>query len=403
MSSTPQKSQLVPAIAVALALSAGLAIGAWALWPELSSADVLLFFSLVGSFFAVEVVPLPMPRGASFRLVGGVAVAAILITEPALATAAYLAGGSIALLLEQSDRVRAHAVNLGRRLLTMLVIGVAYYYVVDGQTVDARSLTSMVIALVAGALFIVADVVGWAFTNEGSGGRGGRGARSLLQLFGGVYLGQVSVGVVLAVVYPSLGALAFLVLVVLMLTMQHTFGLLLRIRTAYTRTVSALSRVAEMSEGGNTGHGERVAAVAAGVGRRLGLDSATLERLTLASLVHDIGLISMDEDDESRSDKRAIALSSGELVSRVSFLAGLSPIVRRHYLPYEDYLDLRETDGLLSRILHIACEFDEVASAPGAPDEHHRALDVLLQSTERGEFDPSVIAALRESVDSGEV
>ena len=53
--------------------------------------------------------------------------------------------------------------------------------------------------------------------------------------------------------------------------------------------------------------------------------------------------------------------------------------------------------------LHAACEFDELTSTPGAAADHHHALDVLLQSAGSGEFDPLVVKALRESVDSGEV
>ena len=123
----------------------------------------------------------------------------------------------------------------------------------------------------------------------------------MIRLVGGMYSGQASVGIVLAVVLAPMGVTAIFVLVALMMVMKLAFALQLQIRTAYTRTVGVLATLAETAHTETQGHSERVAELASDMGRRLHLRQTQLKRLSLAALLHDIGAVGADlEADAGR-------------------------------------------------------------------------------------------------------
>lgn len=392
------------AVRVAAAITfASLAAAAVICSLDEGTEALFLLTTMVLAVLTVEYVSLPMPQGGRFRLVAGVAIAGIMLLDVGSVTLVYAAGTAAAIVMDQDDeRLSFHILNGFRRTATTATIALLYSSVLHGVLPRPDQIGTIVPAVIAAVSFLALDVTGWIIVDRGLLGSSlPRSVSGVLQLLGGVYLGQVSVGIVLAVVYPRLGAVSVVVLVTLMLIMQHTFGLLLRVRAAYTRTVSALAKAVEMSEGERIGHCERVAASAAVIGRRLGLAGPVIERLTLAALVHDIGRISIPVG-KSSLEPRILAHSGARLVSEVSFLAAVAPVVRKQYLDNQEYLDQRDTDGLLARIIRAACDYDCLLLNESGGLASSEAI-VRMKQGIPNTYDPEVIAALEYAGDSGEI
>lgn len=156
-----------------------------------------------------------------------------------------------------------------------------------------------------------------------------------------VYLGHVSTGVVIVLLFDAMGYVGLVVMVTLVLMMQNSFNLLLRIRTAYQETIQALVLAAEIQVPGEKGHAHRVAEIATATGRRLGLRSKELETLGYAALLHDIGKIGADVDKAYTSLDHAQV--GADIVEQIPFVRSAADIVRAH----EDSAESVATGGNL--------------------------------------------------------
>ncbi len=381
--------------AVILLILGGLSTVALTAFPSSRADFFSLILPLALSFAAMELTPLPLPRGEQFRLDAGVAVAAMLLLDPLAAGLTALAGSALGILLVRFGSTRVHdLVDVLRTGLTVYAAASIWSYAGLSSAVDPVYLASWASALGLGLVYMALDLIGWTILETRvPEARTPRSLGSLLGLLGSVYLGQISAGVAIAVVQESLGVLAILALLLLVLIMQHTFGLLLRVRAAYTMTVSALSRVAEMSQELPPGHGERVADTSARIGRALGLSPTVLERLTLAALLHDIGGVRGVPNDGAniRVAERQQASAGATLISRVNFLSSLAPVIARHASPYSEFIETQDTDGLLARIIHVASDFDCLTSDPA--HDSATAVDIMKRGVGQ-EYDPRALEAI---------
>ena len=151
------------------------------------------------------------------------------------------------------------------------------------------------------------------------------------------------------------------------------------------------------------------------IGQAIGLSAEELERLTTASLLHDIGklgvpdLILRKPETLTRDERRVIEKHSAEgakILSHVSELAGLAPIVLHHHEWYngEGYPQglKGEAIPLLSRIITVADSYDTMVT----PLPHRQAMtheDALdeLRRYSGIQFDPDLVEALFESASGG--
>jgi putative nucleotidyltransferase with HDIG domain len=123
-----------------------------------------------------------------------------------------------------------------------------------------------------------------------------------------------------------------------------------RVRKTHLATIAALSRSMEAKDGYTGGHTERVAEIAVGLARRLGVWGADLEAIEIGALLHDIGKIGIPE---------AILHKPGPLTDEEWV------VIRRHPLISEYIL---EDIGLDSIVLQIARSSHERIDGRGYPD-----------------------------------
>ena len=147
-------------------------------------------------------------------------------------------------------------------------------------------------------------------------------------------------------------------------------------RGAYVGAIRALALALDARDPYTAGHSERVSAISAAVGQRLGLDDDDLDVLRLGALLHDIGKIGISDDvlrkpgaltaEEFEAIKEH-PTTGARILRSVPFLAPHLPIVELHHerpdgKGYPHGL-LADEIPMHARIVHVADAFDAITSA----------------------------------------
>lgn len=359
---------------------------------------------------ALEALPMRLPQGASLSVSVGVAIVSLVSLNPLSALAVQAGGQCLAAALadpvpDGRDTLRAilrRTLALGGALLVVENIPV----VPGGLVVGSGNV--ILVLMLAGAVYTVVDLYAFAVLESAIAGASVvQNMTRLLSLVGWVYLSQLSVGVVFVVVQHGLGLLAAPILLLLMLLLQSSFALLLRVRTAYVSTVGALARLAERQSPENAGHAERVASLCAAIGRRMRLPHESLEALSFAATLHDVGYLKVSGTGMPEVFGRGldpIASEAGaSIIEGVDFLAPATRVLRAHATCAngDAVVDTRSVDCMLAAVLESGCIFDHRVRHGGiAPMSD--ALAVVAESPMVRDF-PAIHVALSDLVARGEV
>jgi len=155
------------------------------------------------------------------------------------------------------------------------------------------------------------------------------------------------------------------------------------------------------------GHGERVAALAEAVARRLGWSEEKLDELRYAALLHDIGKVSVSADilskrapltPEERVEVQSHPVAGAKLLEGIRSAAAALPYVLHHHERwdgggYPDGLKGKEIP-IEARVLAVADAFDAMTS----PRPYRRSFPIerALDEIDRcagSQFDPEIAAA----------
>lgn len=167
--------------------------------------------------------------------------------------------------------------------------------------------------------------------------------------------------------------------------------------------VSALDSHLEFHQG----HSHRVAQLSNRVGRALGLDDATMQRLHFASLLHDIGMLKLNRTQQMNPktcDKHTIIGS--RMLGRIRLWKDLAPIIKHHHewwdgSGYPEGISQAEIP-FESRIIAVCDAFERMTSASGYGEA--RSLEDALAELDQcksTQFDPEVVAAFHGLAEAG--
>ncbi|MBE1587442.1 HD-GYP domain-containing protein [Nonomuraea angiospora] len=212
-----------------------------------------------------------------------------------------------------------------------------------------------------------------------------------------------SSGVLLALATHSMDLVALLVFAAPLLVTQVAFRKYAGIRATYLQTVRALSRVTEVGGYVEPGHSRRVSRLAVAIGRELGMSEPELLELEYASLMHDIGQLSLrdpipggatvlTEPDQARR----IAELGAEVIRQTGVLDRVAEVVRRQCDPITD------DPPLSSRIIKVANAYDDLVGPSTDRDRAGAALERIRLSSGSA-YDPHAIEALTRVIDRGRV
>src|SRR5437764_11837801 len=148
---------------------------------------------------------------------------------------------------------------------------------------------TLVHVVVAGVAFLGADFVARNW-------RAGPGSAPVsLRRAVPVYLSLVCAAGLTAVAYRDGGELWSLVALLPLVLTKFAFDRYAAAEQAYQQTIKALSIVPEVAGVTPLGHGERSAAYAVALARRLGLSDDATRRVATAARLHHIGYVTLDD------------------------------------------------------------------------------------------------------------
>jgi putative nucleotidyltransferase with HDIG domain len=113
------------------------------------------------------------------------------------------------------------------------------------------------------------------------------------------------------------------------------------------------------------GHGQRVALLANRVGRRLGMGDQELSRLHFAALLHDIGMLKLDRNQQmTRASCEKHCVLGHRMLSRIRLWRELAPIVYHHHEWFDGsgYPDRKAGRVPASRIIALCDAVDSITS-----------------------------------------
>ncbi|MDS1272069.1 HD domain-containing protein [Lipingzhangella sp. LS1_29] len=291
-------------------------------------------------------------------------------------------------------------VDLARRLLLVALLAVLFRPLVPYLGVDPPNwwltLTAMAVLLVItwtldfmGAAWVRAQRLrtryGAALADEWT-------AHSVI----GVAIG--SSGILIALASSVMGVTAVLVFLIPLLVTQVAFRRFAEIRRTYLQTVRALSRVTEVGGYVDHGHSRRVSQLARSLGRELGLREGQLLELEYASLMHDIGQLSLRDPVPQGAtvfappgEQRRIAELGSAVIRETGVLDAVAELVRRQCEPPEGVGDGPPPLG--SRIIKVANAFDDLLGQEPDASRVDAVVDRIRMDS-GSEYDPRVVAAL---------
>ncbi len=206
------------------------------------------------------------------------------------------------------------------------------------------------------------------------------------------YLALSPLGILIAIVYGSIGIVAVLLLMLPLMVARHTFILYMEMRNQYISTIKALTKAIDAKDHYTHGHSERVAAYVVAIASELKLPEDFQEKLEFLALMHDIGKISIPEtilnkpsrlSDDEFDLIRTHPEVGAEIIKNIKLIGEYADIVRHHH----EWIDGRGYPGgitgekisLGARIMSVADAFDAMTSARSysAPKSKQEALAEL--------------------------
>ena len=176
---------------------------------------------------------------------------------------------------------------------------------------------------------------------------------------------------------------------------------------ASVETVRAVVRMLEERDSFFKGHSTRVAGLAVEIGKQMKLDEQEIKNLELSGLLHDVGMIGMNESTmtkpETLSDEEFIrirnhTLSSKEMLKHIIYLQPVIPNVTYHHERYDGGGYPEKLKGkeipLGSRIVAVAEVYDALINVRPYRNKMAQkdAIDHITQQSGK-DFDPEVVAA----------
>lgn len=383
----------------------------WARGLSAGQAGYALLFAVFAGI--VEYVDIALPEGSSTSAVSAIGIAAILVFPLPLAVVSMVAGVSAARLLKERRIAIGEALYYAGETgivvsFAGLFMGGATYVTLGGTVPSLTSVeTARVVAVCVSYFACEVALSQLAFSVEKSG--------PFLPLFlgavkflGPIYAALASIGVLMALMYPSMGVWSAVLFMVLLLVTRQSFSLYLDIRRTYRSTIAALATAVEAESPQRQGHGERVATLAVKMARELGMHGQQLEWIGYAALLHDIGRLGVDEDSfdglmenmNVQTGEVQHAIAGADILQQVDFLRPAAEIVRFHHRPHEAERRARASEDLVAaQIVSVASFYDELTES-AAPEDQLRSREALARIKKEQSllFDPKVVRALADVV-----
>lgn len=218
-----------------------------------------------------------------------------------------------------------------------------------------------------------------------------------------VFISLVATGGLFGLMFEALGWWALPVALLPYSFAHGAFRRFQETKATYRQTIRALAQIPEAAGFNLKGHADRTAALSVAMAKDLGLSPEDVEDVEFASLMHDIGRITLNEPSvvEHGWTNDDLARWGAEIIAGAPSLDRVAGYVRRQYEPFRNPgEDSDPTVPTVARIVKIASAYD--ADRMGRGLSKLEALEELHQGAAY-EFDPEVVASLRRILESGRI
>jgi putative nucleotidyltransferase with HDIG domain len=164
-------------------------------------------------------------------------------------------------------------------------------------------------------------------------------------------------GIILTYVFNKYNFVGVLLIFFPIVLARYTFSLYIQSKTQYVQTVDTLMHAMEARDKYTEGHSQRVAEITAMIAKELKYTDTQIEKLHMASLLHDVGKIGIDDNILNKpgrltSEEYEIIKSHPEIgyniLKDIKNLEAILFIVRNHHERYDGmgYPDGKTADEL---------------------------------------------------------
>ena len=178
-------------------------------------------------------------------------------------------------------------------------------------------------------------------------------------------------------------------------------------RNFFSHVTDILVKALDMHLGFHHGHGNRVAALANRMGRLLELDDTAMQRLYFAALLHDIGMLKLDRNQQmNRSTCDRHSVLGARMLGHIRLWKDIAPAVEHHH----EWFDGSGYPGglagddipLEARVISICDAYDTMTSQDSykearMPSEAMSELETCAGT----QFDPELVACFRRAMEEG--
>ncbi len=380
-----------------LLVATGVFLGGGSVVGDIADPAGVLLWAIV--IAVAHLLDVPTPSGHRINLGIGPAVAAsILLAEPLDVAVAYSVGMALAWIVVQLRTSR-----LGRRdgdflaeTVAMAAYGLTFFWVLDAVTDDFQGGWEHLVSLAAAGTvwFLVRAIVSALVGLE----RADLSPRYLWLLAledWTVVVALISAGGLFALSWPVLQLWAFPLALVPYGFSHVAFERYDSTRITYSQTIRALAQIPEVAGLAPIGHSYRTQDLAMAMAKELGLHPSEVTWLEYASMLHDVGRITLNEPAIIKAGytDEDIARWGSQIVAEAPYLGHVSELVAQQYQPYRTPGTERDPDvPVASKIIKVASAYDQGVNEMGlSPIE---ALERIHQGSAY-EYDPKIAASLR--------
>jgi len=209
----------------------------------------------------------------------------------------------------------------------------------------------------------------------------------------------------LAILYVSVHPLTLLLYLVSLPAQRRAIQLYLQHRRIFGQAIDSLVVAIDANFPGGEGHSRRVADLAVAIARRLGLADSLVDGIELGALVHDVGMIGLEELVESDEKGAAVDILEhvriGAEVARELPRRDVSSIVLYHHEHYDGtgYLGIRGAQiPIGARIVALAEAVESMihTHASGMGQQSEQTVVEAVRDEAGKRFDPLVVGAFLE-------
>lgn len=371
---------------------------AWDRWPEMLLFAVLI--TLVGMF------PIPDPLGGYTTSTPTLLYVLLCVQNPQTALFVSAIGSSLGGVISQAWVPWRRLFNGAQWGLSVGLAGIVFHLL--GGSLENPGILSLLVPLAVASLMLHAAntfFVAWFF----SWIRKKRPLRewtARFRVFLWPNLLTVATAALLAILYVSVHPLTLLLFLVLVPALRWADQLYRQNQKIFGQAINSLVIAIDASFPEGRGHSRRVADLTVAVARQLGLADSVIDGIELGALVHDVGMIGLEElllesHDRSDSAKLLEHVKSGAEVAAELPRRDIREIVLYHHEHFDGtgYMGLRGSQiPIGARIVALAEAVESLVSLGASKSDDTLDEEIITKIRQEAgkQFDPHVIDAFLE-------